>query len=94
MPPVTHALGKAAALAALGIVLSSSAANAQYEKYVELMREDVKTQKVAIITEAMGLTDEQSSTFGRSTGNTTWSYRSSSIGESPSSSRSLPATRR
>jgi hypothetical protein len=63
MRPVTQALGKAAALAALGVVLSSSAANAQYEKYVELMREDLKTEKVAIITEAMGLTDEQSSTF-------------------------------
>jgi len=63
MPPVTRALGKAAALAVLGVVLSSSAAYGQSDRYVELMREDVKTEKVAIVTEAMQMTDDQSSVF-------------------------------
>jgi hypothetical protein len=33
------------------------------ETYVELLKSDLRTVKVAIITEAMGLTDEESSAF-------------------------------
>lgn len=33
------------------------------DKYVELLRSDVKTQKVAIVTEVMDFTDEQSEKF-------------------------------
>ena len=58
-----HAIGKVATLVALAVVLSSSAAYGQAEKYVELMREDVKTEKVAIVTEALQMTDDQSSAF-------------------------------
>ncbi len=63
MRSLTHVFGKVAALVALAVVLSSSAAYGQSEKYVELMREDLKTEKVAIITEAMQMTDDQSSVF-------------------------------
>ncbi len=33
------------------------------ETYIELLKSDARTQKVAVITEAMGLTDEESSAF-------------------------------
>ncbi len=33
------------------------------ETYIELLKSDIRTQKVAIITQAMGLTDEESSAF-------------------------------
>ncbi len=33
------------------------------ETYVELLKSDIRTKKVAIITAAMGLTDEESSVF-------------------------------
>ena len=63
MRSLTRVFGKVAALVALAVVLSSSAAYGQSERYVELMREDLKTEKVAIITEAMQMTDDQSSVF-------------------------------
>jgi Spy/CpxP family protein refolding chaperone len=56
-------VGRAAAFAAVALALGSSAAYAQYESYVELLRQDLKTQKVAIFTEALNLTDEQAAAF-------------------------------
>jgi hypothetical protein len=63
MRSLTHVIGKVAALAALAVVMNSTAAYGQNEKYVELMREDLKTEKVAIVTEALQMTDDQSSAF-------------------------------
>jgi len=63
MRSLIHAIGKVAALVVLAVVLSSSAAFGQNEQYLELMREDVKTQKLAIVTEALQMTDDQSSVF-------------------------------
>ena len=63
MRTLTHVIGKVAALAALAVVMSSSAAYGQNERYVELMREDLKTEKVAIVTEALQMADDQSSVF-------------------------------
>jgi hypothetical protein len=51
-----------AALAVLGLLLTAPAAYAQ-EEYIELLRSDIKTQKVAIMTEAMQLSDEEGSIF-------------------------------
>jgi hypothetical protein len=63
MPSLIRTIGKVTSLVALAVVLSSSVAYGQSEKYVELMREDLKTEKVAIVTEAMQMTDDQSSVF-------------------------------
>jgi len=63
MREVTRRLGKVAALVAIGVALSSSAAYAQYDAYIELLRQDIKAQKVAILTEALDLTDEQGTVF-------------------------------
>jgi len=63
MRAVTLRLGKVAALVAIGVALSSSAAYAQYDSYIELLRQDIKAQKVAILTEALSLTDEQGTVF-------------------------------
>jgi hypothetical protein len=51
------------AAAVLAVFASASTAFGQEEAYVELMRSDLKTQKVAVITQAMQLTDEQSAVF-------------------------------
>jgi hypothetical protein len=51
-----------AALAALALMLAAPAAYGQ-EDYIELMRSDIKTQKVAIITDAMQLSDEDGAIF-------------------------------
>ena len=51
-----------AALAVIGVFLTAPAAYGQ-EEYIELLRSDIKTQKVAIMTEAMQLTDEEGSVF-------------------------------
>ena len=60
-------------LAALGLVLAPAAALAQEtevaqsdtydEKYLELVRSDLKTKKKLLVTEAMALTDAQSEVF-------------------------------
>jgi hypothetical protein len=51
---------KLVVLAALLFVAKSAYAQ---EQYLELVRSDLKTQKVALITEAMQMTDEQSEAF-------------------------------
>lgn len=59
----------AATVAALALTLTGSAAVAQNlesqqtTKYLELLRQDLRTQKTAIVTEAMDLTDTQSEAF-------------------------------
>ncbi len=63
MRSLTRLMGKVVTLVALAVVFGSSVAYGQAEQYLELMREDVKTQKVAIVTEAMQMTDDQSSVF-------------------------------
>ena len=55
--------GRVAALVALAMALGSTAAYAQYESYVEILRQDIRSQKVALLTEALNLTDEQSEVF-------------------------------
>jgi len=46
------------------LVLAVAAGSAQaQEAYVELMRQDIKTQKVAIITAVMDFTDEEAKIF-------------------------------
>ena len=51
-------------LIVLLIVFSISLVNAQnMERYLELLRMDIKTEKVRIITEAMKLNDEESQKF-------------------------------
>jgi hypothetical protein len=46
----------------LALLLVAKTASAQ-EQYVELLRSDIKTQKVAVITEAMALEENQSDAF-------------------------------
>jgi hypothetical protein len=46
----------------LALLLVAKTAYAQ-EQYVELLKSDLKTQKVAVITEAMGLEESQSEPF-------------------------------
>lgn len=45
----------------LAVALPGSAQ--ELERYFELLRQDVRTKKVAVITEVMVLTDEQSEAF-------------------------------
>ena len=60
-------LTTAAALLALTLGTRSAEAQAtegaQTSKYLELLRQDLRTQKTAIVTEAMNLTDAQSAMF-------------------------------
>jgi hypothetical protein len=49
-------------LLVLALLCVGTAASAQ-EAYIELLRSDVRTEKVAIITEAMDFTDEEASAF-------------------------------
>jgi SHS2 domain-containing protein len=51
----------AAAIAAYAQDTTQTAAN--QETYLELLKSDLKTQKVAVITEAMAMTDAQSAVF-------------------------------
>lgn len=61
--------GSPALLAVLGLVLSIGAlmpatdAYAQGEQYLELLRADLQTDKIAIMTEALELTTEQGEVF-------------------------------
>jgi hypothetical protein len=57
MRTVKRALG-----AALALIVLPAAGYGQ-EAYLELMRQDLKTQKVAIVTQAMELTDQQAEAF-------------------------------
>jgi hypothetical protein len=43
-------------------LMATAAAHSQ-EKYVELLRSDIKTQKVAMLTEVLELTEEESAAF-------------------------------
>jgi hypothetical protein len=55
---------RACGIAVLVAVLApASNVYGQAEAYIELLRQDVKTKKVAIVTEAMQLTDEQAGVF-------------------------------
>jgi len=63
MRSLIHVIGKVATLVVLAVMFSSSAAYGQYERYMELLREDMKTEKVAVVTEALQMTDDQSSVF-------------------------------
>ncbi len=58
MGTIKHVVAAAAAL----IVLAPASAVAQ-EQYIELLRSDLKTQKVAIVTEAMQLSDAEAESF-------------------------------
>ena len=55
-----HAVMKTLIFAALLLVSTTAYAN---ETYVELLRSDIRTQKVAIITEVMDFTDTQREAF-------------------------------
>jgi Spy/CpxP family protein refolding chaperone len=61
--------GLATAAAVLAITIASRSATAQVmegpqtNKYLELLRQDLRTQKTAIVTEAMNLTDAQAEIF-------------------------------
>ena len=46
----------------LALLLVAKTASAQ-EQYVELLKSDIKTQKVAVLTEAMALEEGQSDPF-------------------------------
>ena len=50
-------------LVAISVAVAAYAQDTQQDKYIELLRSDVNTQKVAVITEVMGLTDEQGKIF-------------------------------
>jgi hypothetical protein len=61
-----RALKQILAVAVLGLVLaplSSAFGQESYDRYIELLRSDIQTQKVALLTEALELTDEQGSAF-------------------------------
>jgi hypothetical protein len=47
----------------LMLVGSASAAQAQVESAVEIMRSDVRTQKIQILTQAMEFTSEEAAAF-------------------------------
>lgn len=54
------------AFAIMGLVLAPASALAQeesYERYIELLRSDIQTQKVALFTEALQLSDEAGAKF-------------------------------
>jgi len=57
---------KHAILVFLGLLLMSTSAQGQdydVDAYIEMLRSDVKTEKIAIITEVMDFTEEESSAF-------------------------------
>lgn len=45
------------------IYAQEDAANVSYDKYIELLRQDVKAERVAIVTEVMDFTDAEGSAF-------------------------------
>jgi hypothetical protein len=52
-----------AALLLAGATLSAAPASAQMDQYLELLRQDMRTEKVAVFTEAMALTDADAEKF-------------------------------
>ena len=54
---------KCLAAAAAALLVLPAAGYGQQEAYLELMRQDIKTQKVAVVTEAMQLSDAQAEAF-------------------------------
>jgi hypothetical protein len=58
--PVRSALVSAAVLACVGLAHADDAAP---DKYLELLRSDVRTARVEILTEALDLTEEQGAAF-------------------------------
>lgn len=65
----TTRIGLTTAVAALALTVGGRSAAAQVmegpqtNKYLELLRQDLRTQKTAIVTEAMNLTDAQAEIF-------------------------------
>ncbi len=45
------------------LLVNTVAYGKDVDAYVELLKSDIRTQKVAVITQAVGLTDEESSAF-------------------------------
>jgi len=60
---MTPRVAMAACLLGLAVLTGSSAVRAQGDPYLELLRSDVQTEKVAIMTEGMMLTSEQGDKF-------------------------------
>lgn len=60
---VAAALGIVALAFAAGTAAAQAMQGDQASKYLELLRQDLRTQKTAIVTEAMDLTDAQSEVF-------------------------------
>jgi hypothetical protein len=56
-------LSKAVFVLVLSVVFLSAAAHAGEDAYIELLREDVRAEKVALITEVMQFTDEEAARF-------------------------------
>jgi hypothetical protein len=54
---------KTVLLVVLAIVVSASAALAGSDAYIELLRSDVRAEKVAIVTEVMEFTDKEAGRF-------------------------------
>ena len=54
---------KTIVLALVACVLVPAAAFAQMDSYIEMLRSDVRTEKVAVITEVMMFTDPESEAF-------------------------------
>lgn len=50
-------------VAAVLLVASKGTAQTSLDSYIELIRSDLQTQKKALITEAMGFTDEEAKAF-------------------------------
>ena len=83
-------LAGATALAAQGTVASEQdAKNLNLAAYAELLRADIRAEKVAILTELMGSARPRTRRSGHSTGSTTPRWPSSAM----SAWRSLPNTR-
>jgi hypothetical protein len=61
-----RALKQMLAVAVFGLILaplSSAFGQESYDRYIELLRSDIQTQKVALLTEALELSDEQGAAF-------------------------------
>jgi len=56
-------LSKAVFVLVLSVVFLTAAAYAGEDAYIELLREDVRAEKVALITEVMQFTDEEAARF-------------------------------
>jgi hypothetical protein len=50
-------------LIACALLLCAAPASAQVESYLEMLRQDMRAEKVAVVTETMDLTDEQAELF-------------------------------